>query len=110
MADDFDPNDAVDFIYRTAPKYAKAKAERVWVEEFRKSKKALLMKSCGESSVAAQEREAYSHPEYQELLKGLQAAVESEEELRWSLIAAQARIEIWRTREASNRLLDKVTR
>jgi hypothetical protein len=107
MADDFDPNDAVDFIYRTAPRYAKAKAERVYIEEWRKSKKALLMKSCGESSVAAQEREAYSHPEYQELLKGLQAAVESEEELRWSLVAAQARIEIWRTQSANNRGLDR---
>lgn len=109
MTEDFDPNEAVDFIYRTAPMYAKAKAERVYVEEWRKSKKAILMKSCGESSIAAQEREAYSHPEYQELLKGLQGAVEAEETLRWSLVAAQARIEIWRTRSANNRAMDRAT-
>lgn len=109
MSEDFDPHEAVDFIYRTAPKYAKAKAERIYVEEWRKSKKALLMKSCGESSIAAQEREAYSHPEYQELLKGLQAAVEAEEVLRWSLVAAQARIEIWRTTSANNRAVDRAT-
>jgi hypothetical protein len=107
MSDDFDPNDAVDFIYRTAPKYAQAKAQRVYLEEFRKSKKALLMKSCGESSVAAQEREAYADQQYQDLLKGLQAAVEGEEELRWSLIAAQLRVEIWRTQSANNRGLDR---
>lgn len=104
---DFDPNDAVDFIYRTAPKYAQAKAQRVYLEEFRKSKKALLMKSCGETSVAAQEREAYSHPEYEALLKGLQVAVETEEELRWSLVAAQLRVEIWRTQSANNRGMDR---
>lgn len=109
MTEEFDPHEAVDFIYRTAPKYAKAKAERVYVEEWRKSKKALLMKSCGESSIAAQEREAYGHPEYQELLKGLQAAVEAEEVLRWSLVAAQARIEIWRTQSANNRAVDRAT-
>ena len=30
-----DPNDAVDFIFKTAPEYAKAKAERVQLQEFR---------------------------------------------------------------------------
>jgi hypothetical protein len=99
----------VDFIYRQAPKYAKAKAERVYLEEFRKSKKALLMKGSGESAVAAQEREAYSHPEYQALLEGLKAAVENEETLRWGLVAAQARVEIWRTESANNRSIDRAT-
>lgn len=104
---DINPHDAVDFIYRQAPKYAKAKAARVYLEEFRKSKKALLMNACGETSVAAQEREAYANPEYQELLQGLQIAVEEEETLRWGLIAAQLRTEIWRTESANNRGLDR---
>lgn len=104
-----DPHDAVDFIYKQAPKYAKAKAERVYAEEWRKSKKALLMKSCGESSVAAQEREAYSHPEYIQVLEGIRAAVEAEETLRWGLVAAQARVEIWRTESANNRSIDRAT-
>jgi hypothetical protein len=102
-----DPHDAVDFMYRQAPKYAKAKAERVYLEEFRKTKKALLMKTSGENAVAAQEREAYSHPEYVGLLEGLRAAVEAEETLRWGLVAAQARVEIWRTESANNRAMDK---
>lgn len=102
-----DPHDAVDFIYRQAPKYAQAKAERVYIEEFRKSKKSLLMKASGESGVAAQEREAYSHAEYIALLEGLKAAVEAEETLRWGLIAAQARVEIWRTESANNRNMDR---
>ena len=36
-------------------------------------------------------------------LKALQAAVEAEEKLRWMLIAAEARIEVWRSQEASKR-------
>lgn len=106
---EYDPQEAVDFIYRTAPKYAKAKAERVYLEEFRKSKKALLMKACGESSIAAQEREAYAHPEYQQLIDGIRDATEEEETHRWSLVAAQARMDIWRTQSANNRGMDRAT-
>jgi hypothetical protein len=106
---EYDPNESVDFIYKTAPKYAAAKSQRVYLEEFRKSKKALLMKSCGESSIAAQEREAYAHPEYQELIAGIRVATEEEEVLRWSMVAAQARLDIWRTQSANNRGMDRAT-
>ena len=104
-----DPHDAVDFIYATASKFAQAKSERIHLEEFRKSKKALLMKRSLEETIGAQEREAYAHEEYQNLLQGLKAAIETEETLRWELIAAQARIEIWRTEQANLRFEGKVT-
>lgn len=110
MTDPRDPNKAVDYIIQNAPKFAHARAKRVYLEEFRKSKKALLMKDSPESSAVAQERDAYAHPEYMELLQGLRAAVEDEETLRWHLVAAQARVEIWRTQEASNRAQERGTR
>jgi hypothetical protein len=99
-------HEAIDFIFQNAPEYAKAKAERVYLEEFRKTKKALLMKAALQKyeAVSAQEREAYAHPEYQELLKGLQAAIEIEEELKWRLEAARLRVEVYRTEEASARM------
>jgi len=59
--------------------------------------------------MAAQERDAYANTEYQELLVGLKEAVEVEEKLRWQLIAAQMKIDIWRSQEASNRQLEKAT-
>lgn len=107
--DRIDPNQAVDYVLKNAKKFAKAKAERVYLEEFRKSKKALLMQVSTESTSVAQERDAYAHPEYRQLLEGLKQAVEVEEQLRWTLIAAQARIEIWRSQEASNRMMDKAS-
>jgi len=100
------PYKAIDFIITHAPKYAKAKSERIYLEEFRKTKKALLMKDAlqmGYESAAAQEREAYAHPEYQELLRGLAVAIEQEESLRWMLTAAQMRSEVWRTESANER-------
>jgi hypothetical protein len=43
------------------------------------------------------------------LLEGLRDAVEQEEKLRWDLIAAQARVEIWRTQQANLRAEGKAT-
>jgi len=106
------PNKVVEFLLKNAGKYAKAKSERIYIEEFRKSKKALLMQMAqlkGVETMAAQERDAYANLEYQELLKGLKEAVEVEEKLRWQLIAAQLKVDIWRTEQANNRLIDKGT-
>lgn len=107
-----EPNKAVDYILSNSAKYAKAKSQRVYLEEFRKTKKALLMKEAlvmGIEAANAQEREAYAHPEYQDLLKGLAAAIETEETLKWNLEAARMRTDIWRTEQANNRLTDKAT-
>lgn len=106
---DIDPQRAVDFILNNAQAIAEAKANRVYMEEWRKSLKAKLMKACGVEATGAQEREAYAHPEYLELLHGLREAVLIEERLRWQMVAAQARIEVWRSTEASNRRADRAT-
>jgi hypothetical protein len=106
------PYKAIEFILEQAPKFAEAKAQRIYLEEFRKTKKALLMKDAlarGIDSGIAQEREAYAHYEYQELLLGLQAAIEKEETLKWKLTAAQMKSDIWRSEQASERLGIKTT-
>jgi hypothetical protein len=104
-----DPHDAIDYIIKNGGKFAQAKANRVYAEEYRKSLKAIIMKRSLETAVNAQERDAYSDPEYIALLEGLREAVEVEEKLRWDLIAAQARVEVYRTQEASKRVEYKVT-
>lgn len=109
MSEDRDPHKAVDYILLNGKKFAKAKAERVYLEEYRKSLKAILMKRSLETAVNAQEREAYSDPEYLQLLQGIKEATEIEEKLRWDLIGAQARVEIWRTEQANNRAEGKAT-
>jgi hypothetical protein len=100
---EIDPHKAVDYILENAKQFAAAKAQRIYLEEYRKSLKAILMKKSFEETIGAQEREAYANPEYKELLEGLRVAIETEESLRWHLIAAQARIDVWRSQEASNR-------
>lgn len=97
----------LDFIRDNAASMAAAKADRVQLEEFRKSKKAMLMvaaEKAGHNSAVSQEREAYANKEYVEFLNALAAAVEKEEKLRWLMIAAQARIEVWRSLESTRRI------
>ena len=89
-----------------ASKYAKAQAERIYLEQFRQSKKAQLMKqaeSLGTTAVGAQERDAYAHPDYVELLEGLRVATEEAERLRWELEISRMRIDLWRTQQATER-------
>jgi hypothetical protein len=106
------PYAAIEFILQQSPKFAVAKSQRIYLEEYRKTKKALLMKDAmtkGFDSAVSQEREAYAHPEYQELLEGLAAAIEQEETLLWKLRAAQMKSDIWRSEQASERLGIKTT-
>lgn len=110
MSKPIDPQAALQVIWDTAPKLAKAKAERIYLEEYRKSLKAILMKACKESSAVAQEREAYADDSYVSHLKALSFAVEAEETLRWRMVASEAAVEVWRSQESSNRMIDRTTR
>ena len=109
MSEERDPHKAVDYILKHAALFAKAKAERTYIEEYRKSLKSILMKRSMETAIGAQEREAYAHPEYVQLLDGLKEAVLIEERLKWDITAATLRVEIWRTEQANNRAEGRVT-
>lgn len=108
--DGIDPQKALHAIAKMAPNFAHAKANRIYMEQFRKTIKATLMKKAeleGHKSAVNQEREAYADPSYQQHLEALREAVQIEEELRWKLVAAEAAIEVWRSQESTNRMMDR---
>ena len=89
-----------------ADKYATAQAMAEHLGEYRKSKKALLMKDAevnGTKTAALQEREAYAHDDYIALLKGLQAATEQALSCKWKLEIARMKFEWARTKAATRR-------
>lgn len=106
---DIDPNKAIEFIIKQSGIYAQAKANRVYIENYLRSAKSKMMMDSTATSIAAKEMEAYATDNYIALLDGLKVAVETEEKLRWQLIAAQERVQIWRTQEATNRTIDRAT-
>lgn len=94
------------FIRENAKEYAQRKSERVYLEQFRKSKKAMLMvdaEKAGIKTVSERESYAYSHNDYTGILAALSIAVEREEYLRLMIDGCKAKIEIWRTQQANNR-------
>lgn len=95
--------EAVEFLRRNAKAAAQAKAERIYMEEFRKTVKSTLMNDLIGESIGAQERYAYSHAKYAAHLDAMRTAVENDEEKRWLMVAAQARIEAWRSMNANAR-------
>jgi len=104
-----EPTKAIQYLIDTAPLYAKAKADRMYLEEFRKSRKAQLASQAGTEVLGKQETFAYAHADYIEILEGIRQAVEKEERFRWLMTAAQARIEVWRTEQYSARMEIKAT-
>lgn len=85
---------------------AKSKAEALYLSEFRKSKKAILMQEAEtKGRKTGQEREAYaySHPEYLELLESLKIATEKSEMYRWRMKIAEDRVAVYRTHQANQR-------
>ena len=103
MVTDEQAEKAVDFLRDNATAMGVAKATELYLDEFRKTLKSKLMRSCGEERVADQESFAYSHPEYMTHLEGYRVAVEQAEALRWKMTAAKAKLELYRSQEASRR-------
>ena len=96
-------NAAIDFILKNASKFAQSKGTRVQLEEYRKSKQAILM-SQEEGTLGAKEMYAYAHPEYVALLMDIKQAIAEEEELKYKLEAAKLRVEVWKTEEYTKRV------
>jgi len=107
---DYDPNDAIDFIFKTAPLYAKAKGELAQFEAFRHSLKAIEMSKSEAHTIGGKEMDAYKSQAYQELCEAIGLATEEAEALKWQLEAAKMRFELFRTQEASNRNIDRMIR
>ena len=93
-------------LRQTIAEYAKARAEQDHLDEFKKSKLALLMKEYeaqGVSAVNAQEREARADERYIQVLKGLQEATETAERLRWELKLKEMQFDMWREKQWNRR-------
>ena len=94
---------AVNWLAANASAAAKARAEREYMSEYRKSLKAKLMQSFGDKPLAAAERDAYAHPEYVLHLDAYRTAIEIDERMRWLQAAAEAKLSAWQTQQRSLR-------
>jgi hypothetical protein len=108
MISDLDIERAIDYLRDNAGKAAKARAEREYLDEYRKVVKAQIMREHDNKPLGAQESIAYADPRYIEHLKVMKAAIETDEYHRWARTAADAKLSAWQTQSANKRILDKV--
>jgi hypothetical protein len=109
IEEDISPFRALDFIRDNAEKYAIAKANVIYLSEYRKTLKAILMVECTAKTQSEKESYAYAHKSYIAHLESLRTATEECERIRWLIVGAQAKIEVWRSLEASGRMEVKST-
>lgn len=96
---------ALDYLRDNADAAAHARAQRIYVEEYRKTVKAQLMKEHDGKSAVIQEREAYADDRYVQHLEAIKEAVFADERMRFLKEAAQAKIEAWRTQSSNERAM-----
>lgn len=106
---DISPFQALDFIRDNAKKLGALKGRMVYMTEKRKTIKAMLMGQSSEKTESAKETFAYSHPDYKAHLQELADAVAEYETMRILMVAAEAKIEVWRSLESSARAEGKAT-
>lgn len=97
---------ANDYLRDSAKEYAEAKNNRKHLEQYRKVKKAQLMREKAGEPGHVCEAYAYSHKDYLEVLEGIKEAGVIEDTLRWRMKAAELKIEMWRSQQANNRMID----
>lgn len=100
--------EAFDRLRFGAAKAAQAKANRLYMTEFRKCMKSDGMKKFLDLPLAGQEREAYSSAEYKQHLIAMREAIEQDELYTWQMVRARAIIEAWRTASANQRGESKI--
>ena len=95
--------EAFDWLRENADAAAEAKAHRIYLEEYRKTLKAKIMKEHEEESLGAQEREAYASKRYEEHLAGLELAIARDEKFRWRSVTELALVTAWQTASKNER-------
>jgi hypothetical protein len=91
-----------------ARKAAKAIAYAGYMDKFSEVTKARLMGKCNESTVAAQERFALAHADYEVHLKNKQTAVEKAKEEEFLLKAKAQVIDVWKALQYRNKRIESI--
>ena len=94
---------AVDYLRDSADSCSKKRAERLYLDEYTRALKSLIMSEHLAETLGAQERYAYSDLRYRNHLEALKLAIWEDEKGRFLRDAAAVKIEVWRSQRANAR-------
>jgi hypothetical protein len=104
------PNDEIQFIVDLIDDYADADANLAWLDSYKAALKALKMKESLSPSIAGKEMDALASDEYLQFCHDLNDAKRKHTSLKLTIETAKLKIECWRTEQATNRQIEKLTR
>jgi hypothetical protein len=101
---------ALDWLVANANKAAQARANRVYLEQFIRVVRAerQVQEQQAGASAAAAEAVALASDAYKQTLLAYKESVEADERMRFLCAAAEAKIEAWRSLEATRRAQERV--
>lgn len=99
---------ALRFLVENAETAGVAKAQMIYMENYRKIVLNRLKLASIARSDAAAETEARAHPDYEAVCEAQREAIAVHETLFWKRIAAEATIEAWRSKNSHNRSAEKM--
>ena len=105
LVSDADVEKALDFLRDNAREIGEAKREAVKADHMLKHIRAIAMKHSGESSAAAQEREALASDLYIKAIEAAANAAGVYEQMKALREAAALKIETWRSASANYRAM-----
>ena len=103
MVNDAALEKALDYLRDTALDAANARATRLYLDDYSRVIKAMVMSEHLAEPVNAQERFAYSDLRYRNHLEALKVAIFEDEKARFLREAAAVKIEVWRSIQANER-------
>ena len=102
--ENINPYEAMDFLRDNAREAGRLKGQVYVLTEMRKTVKAkLMMQAVDARSEAAKETYAYAHPDLEAHVVKTVEAISECETLRLLILAAEAKLEAWRSLEATAR-------
>ncbi len=104
-----DAERAVDWLRDNAARMAQERAQRLYLEQWIKTVKATIQSEQQGVSAATAEIIALASPRYAKALLAYKAAIEADERNRFLITAAEAKIEYWRSAEATRRSEGRAT-
>jgi hypothetical protein len=106
----YNPYELLDEIEKIYPKLSQAKGYLIQIEGFKSSLKAIEMSKSEATSLGAKEMEAYKSQAYQDLCEAIGVATEKAELYKHELELAKLKWETWRTEQANNRNIERLTK
>lgn len=95
--------ESMDYLFDSALPAAQARADREVLDQGLKRVKALEMRDSNAKTIGERETAAYASEAYRVALEGLREAITKDEQFRALRGAHSARIESWRTQQATMR-------